>query len=196
MPFKVFKSCFCCLKNFVNKLKEKLKKGSAIFAFYSPRKFCFFNSSYNADFRKAKRILIRKDNPKRHLNGIKAAFMAKEKIAEEIAEKVADLISDARAVSSISETVKSLQNQVRQISVAFGKLEKRIENLEHRAENMGNNFKTFAVEADRIISEKTEGLSRENDETITKLLAEMQDLRDMVIEIKRNSRNDTAGKVM
>lgn len=122
--------------------------------------------------------------------------MPKEKIAEEIAEKVADLISNAQAVSRISEAVKSLQNQAGQISVAFGKLEKRIENLEHRAENMGGNFKTFAVEADRIISEKTEGLSRENDETITKIITEVQDLRDAVIEIKRNIRNDMAGKVM
>ncbi len=122
--------------------------------------------------------------------------MPKEKIAEEIAEKVVDLISDARAVSRISEAMKSMQNQVRLVSAEIGKMEKRIENLERRAENMGNNFKTFAVEADRIISEKTEGLSRENDEAISKLLSEMQDLRDMVIEIKRNSRNDTAGKVM
>lgn len=122
--------------------------------------------------------------------------MPKEKIAEEIAEKVADLISNAQAVSRISEAVKSLQNQAGQISAAFGKLEKRIENLERRAENMGSNFKTFAVEADRIISEKTEGLSRENDETITKIITEVQDLRDAVIEIKRNIRNDMAGKVM
>lgn len=122
--------------------------------------------------------------------------MAKEKIAEEIAEKVADLISNVQAVSRISEAMKSLQNQVMQVSADIGKMEKRIENIERRAENMGNNFKTFAVEADRIISEKTEGLSRENDETITKLLAEIQDLRDMVIEMKRNSANNMAGKVM
>lgn len=134
---------------------------------------------------------------KQPLKGIqrdKGAFMPKEKAAEEIAEKVVGLISDAQAVSQISEAVKSLQNQARQVSSELGKLEKRIENLEHRAENMGNNFKTFAVEADRIISEKTEALGRENDEAVTKLLSEVQDLRDMVIEMKRSA--GTAGKVM
>ncbi len=122
--------------------------------------------------------------------------MPEEKLAENIAEEVVSLISDAREVAGLSANVKSLQNQIRQVSAELGKLEKRIENIEHRAENMGNNFKTFAVEADRIISEKTEGMNKENDEMISKLLSEMQDLRDIVIEIKRNIRNDMAGKVM
>ncbi len=127
---------------------------------------------------------------------LEAMVMPKEKLAEKIAEEVVGLISDAREVAELSANVKSLQNRMSQISAEFGKMEKRIENLEHRVGNMGGNFKTFAMEADRIISEKTGEMNRENDEMISRLLSEMQDLRDVVIEMKRNSRNDMAGKVM
>lgn len=121
--------------------------------------------------------------------------MPEEKLAEKIAENVVELISDAREVAGLSSNVKSLQNRLAQMSAEFGKLERRIENLERRVENMGGNFKTFAVEADRIISEKTEEMNRENDEMISKLLTEMQDLRDVVIEMKRG-RIEGSGKVM
>lgn len=116
--------------------------------------------------------------------------MAQERVAEKIAEDVVDLISDAREVSRLSDTVKSLQNHVNQISAAIERLENRTANLEHRVENISNNFKTFAIEADRIISEKAEQMNRENDEMISKLLSEMQDLRDIVIETKRSRTED------
>ena len=61
----------------------------------------------------------------------------------------------------------------------MAKLKERIDALENRVEKYINNFKLAAVEAERLITEKTETLDEENQKRILHLQEQIEDLRDI-----------------
>ncbi len=109
-----------------------------------------------------------------------------DNIAEEIADETFDFFkSKFKGVLDVAEKSSRLNQTV---SSNMSNLDKRLNYMESRLENHIKNFNIVAVETDRLITEKTEDLARENDETIMKLVSDIQDLRDEVTRLKTDLR--------
>ncbi|MFQ6020811.1 MAG: hypothetical protein ACE5J4_02220 [Candidatus Aenigmatarchaeota archaeon] len=85
-------------------------------------------------------------------------------IAEEIAE----------------ETYKQVASKFRIVT----DLEIRVKRLEDIVKEHVDNFKVVAIETERMITEKYNELVRQQDESVTMLVSDIQDLRDEIIALK------------
>ncbi len=113
--------------------------------------------------------------------------MADKKFVENIAEEIVGMISDTKKLVSLSQDVENIKVQQNEYFKNIGRLENRIKQLENRLENHIADFKTVAVEVERMITERSESLSKEQQDTITSLRVEIEELRRTVVELKQRS---------
>lgn len=96
-------------------------------------------------------------------------------IAEEIADETFDLIgSKINGVVDVVEKHQTIQEGII----------KSIKRLESKLDSNAHGLEMDVVESERMLSEKFEELKSENEESILRLISDVQDLRDMVISLK------------
>jgi len=103
-----------------------------------------------------------------------AGKIASEPVAEKLVPiKIASSDSDGK-----SEEIFSCLNR----------LEERIDLLDAQMKRHFGNSKLVESEIGRLVSDKWESLSKETDECLTRMMGEMQDLRDIVIGLRSSVR--------
>lgn len=104
-------------------------------------------------------------------------------IIEEIAEEVADLIVDSKKLSDVLKTSKEKDVIQKRNLSEVTKMKERIRLLENRVEKYIKSFKIVAVEVERMITERTEEMNKENEQQIMHLQGQIEDLRTIMIRI-------------
>jgi len=97
-------------------------------------------------------------------------------VTEEIADEIVDLLLES-SPSKKSDVIE------RKLLGDIVKLEQRVFSLENRVEKFIKNFKISAVESERHISETSEELTKENEQNIMNLQAQMDELRATMIRL-------------
>lgn len=76
-----------------------------------------------------------------------------------------------------------------EIFSCLNRLEERIDLLDAQMKRHFGNSKLVESEIGRLVSDKWESLSKETDECLTRMMGEMQDLRDIVIGLRSSVRS-------
>jgi len=105
-------------------------------------------------------------------------------IDDELIDKIVDEIVTSIEVDKREKFYVDESVQKRNFA-EMAKFKERIVALENRVEKYVNNFKLAAVEAERLVTEKTETLNEENQKRILHLQEQIEDLRDMVKKISK-----------
>lgn len=80
-------------------------------------------------------------------------------------------------------------DKAEEIFSCLNRLEERIDLLDAQMKRHFGNSKLVESEIGRLVSDKWESLSKETDECLTRMMGEMQDLRDIVIGLRSSVRS-------
>ncbi|MFZ3077289.1 MAG: hypothetical protein WA139_02440 [Candidatus Aenigmatarchaeota archaeon] len=80
-------------------------------------------------------------------------------------------------------------DKAEEIFSCLNRLEERIDMLDAQMKRHFGNSKLVESEIGRLVSDKWESLSKETDECLTRMMGEMQDLRDIVIGLRSSVRS-------
>jgi len=80
-------------------------------------------------------------------------------------------------------------NKSEEIFSSINRLEERIDMLDAQMKRHFGNSKLVESEISRLVSDRWESLSKETDECLTRMMGEMQDLRDIVIGLRSSVRS-------
>jgi len=97
-------------------------------------------------------------------------------ITEEIADEIVKLVLKSKPSTEANAVEKKNLDDI-------AKLKQRIFSLENRVEKYIKNFKIVATEAERHLTERAEEISKENEQTIVNLQAQIEDLRTAMIRL-------------
>ncbi len=78
--------------------------------------------------------------------------------------------------------------KLEEVFACLTRLEERIDMLEAQMKRHFGNSKLVEAEINRLVSDRWDSLSRETDECLTRMMGEMQDLRDIVIGLRSSVR--------
>lgn len=96
--------------------------------------------------------------------------------------------SEIKTIRSIITSPSSQDKKAEEIFACINRLEERIDLLEAQMKRHFGNSKLVESEIGRLVSDKWESLSKETDECLTRMMGEMQDLRDIVIGLRSSVR--------
>lgn len=96
--------------------------------------------------------------------------------------------SEINSIRSIITSSPSSDKMREEVFACLNRLEERIDLLEAQMKRHFGNSKLVEAEIGRLVSNKWESLSKETDECLTRVMGEMQDLRDTVIGMRNSVR--------
>ncbi|TRZ54158.1 hypothetical protein D4Q76_02945 [archaeon] len=89
----------------------------------------------------------------------------------------------------VSVPIGTAGSDCEEIFSCLNRLEERIDMLDAQMKRHFGNSKLVESEIGRLVSDKWESLSKETDECLTRMMGEMQDLRDIVIGLRSSVRS-------
>ncbi len=96
--------------------------------------------------------------------------------------------SEVGSIKSIITSPPAADKKAEEIFACINRLEERIDMLEAQMKRHFGNSKLVETEINRLVADRWESLSRETDECLTRMMGEMQDLRDIVIGLRSSVR--------
>ncbi len=96
--------------------------------------------------------------------------------------------SEAKNIRNIITSRPASDSKSEEIFACINRLEERIDLLEAQMKRHFGNSKLVESEIGRLVSDRWESLSKETDECLTRMMGEMQDLRDIVIGLRSSVR--------
>lgn len=96
--------------------------------------------------------------------------------------------STAKEIRKIITASPASDSRSEEIFACINRLEERIDMLEAQMKRHFGNSKLVETEINKLVGERWESLSKETDECLTRMMGEMQDLRDIVIGLRRGIR--------
>lgn len=91
---------------------------------------------------------------------------------------------EVKNIRNIITSPNISDNKYEEIFACLNRLEERIDMLEQQIKRHIGNSRLVEEEIGKIVSSKWDSLSRETDECLTRVMGEMQDLRDIVIGLR------------
>jgi hypothetical protein len=116
----------------------------------------------------------------------KARFM--QEIETQLKFAKAEKPSQAGEIRNIITSPSSQDRKAEEIFACINRLEERIDLLEAQMKRHFGNSKLVEAEINKLVGERWESLSKETDECLTRMMGEMQDLRDIVIGVRSSVR--------
>ena len=108
-----------------------------------------------------------------------AILKEQTKLIDELADEIADMIIQAKKSATPKAEVKPDAVKTRSESG----LENRLAVIEERLNKLVNSFRIVAIEAERELNEKIEGVNKENEERIVRLQGQIETLRSAMIRL-------------
>jgi predicted S18 family serine protease len=109
----------------------------------------------------------------------------KEGTLDDLAEEIVKLMSNSKKLEDILNNVQeNKMTQTKNLSEIVA-LKNRIKNLEKRIDKSIKNSKINAVEAMRLMTERYEEVSREDDAKVTQLASKLEELKDMMVRLSK-----------
>ncbi len=96
--------------------------------------------------------------------------------------------SEVGNIKSIITSPPAPDKKAEEIFACINRLDERIDMLEAQMKRHFGNSKLVESEINRLVADRWESLSKETDECLTRMMGEMQDLRDIVIGVRSTVR--------
>ncbi len=135
-----------------------------------------------------KGIEIDKGRGMRDAHGSKASGVAEKLGFSGTSKPAGGFDSEARNIKDIITSRPVSDNKTEEIFASISRLEERIDMLEAQMKRHFGNSKLVETEINRLVADRWENLSKETDECLTRMMCEMQDLRDIVIGLRSTVR--------
>lgn len=116
----------------------------------------------------------------------RTSFM--QEIETQLKAAKAEKPSQAREIKNIITSRPASDSRSEEIFACINRLEERIDMLDAQMKRHFGNSKLVESEIGRLVSDKWDSLSKETDECLTRMMGEMQDLRDIVIGLRSSMR--------
>lgn len=118
-----------------------------------------------------------------------------KQMIDRIAEEVAEIVTNSKRLNSLFDSIKENEAVSRKSMNDIIRLKKRAESLENRIVEHIKQFKTVAVEAGRLVTEKSEELraaDEQMNQRITDLAGQIDDLRTAMIKLSNKVKEITS----
>ena len=121
------------------------------------------------------------------LKNVDSPFTREEKTTDQLADEIVEILLDSIASKgnpkNARERVTNLNSLERKDLMEIVKLKNRIAALENRVEKYIRSFQITATESERHLTEKSEELTKENQQDIMNLQAQIEDLRTAMVRL-------------
>ena len=104
----------------------------------------------------------------------------KQGALDELADEVAELVTNSEKLSDILKTTQENEIIQKRNSSEVATLKSRITNLENRINKLVKDFKTNLIEAERLVTEKSEEMNKENEQIVSNLQNQIAELRAII----------------
>lgn len=119
---------------------------------------------------------------------VKNIEIDKGKWTRDVSKPAGGFDSEVRSIKNIITSHPVSDNKSEEIFASMNRLEERIDMLEAQMKRHFGNSKLVETEINRLVADRWESLSKETDECLTRMMGEMQDLRDIVIGLRSTVR--------
>lgn len=111
-----------------------------------------------------------------------------QEIETQLKAAKAEKPSEIRGIRNIITSPSMPDRKMEEVFSSISRLEERIDLLDAQMKRHFGNSKLVESEIGRLVSDKWDSLSKETDECLTRMMGEMQDLRDIVIGLRSSVR--------
>lgn len=112
--------------------------------------------------------------------------LKQESELDKIADEFAELMLNSERLEDILKRGEENKIIQKRVSKDIDVIKNRIAILENRLNKLVNNFRIDIVEAERMITQKAEELNNENDQRITNLVSQVENLRGAMIRLSND----------
>lgn len=114
---------------------------------------------------------------------MKESLLKREIDLDALADEIVELIANSKKLTDILKVVQENEIIQKKNLSEVATLKNRITILENRLNNLVKSFRIDIVEAERMVSEKTEKIIEDSEQRVTHLTSQIEDLRDMIVRI-------------
>ncbi|MEM5797213.1 MAG: hypothetical protein QXD72_00050 [Candidatus Aenigmatarchaeota archaeon] len=114
---------------------------------------------------------------------MKESLLKREINLDALADEIVELIANSKKLTDILKVVQENEIIQKKNLSEVATLKNRITILENRLNNLVKSFRIDIVEAERMVSEKTEKIIEDSEQRVTHLTSQIEDLRDMIVRI-------------
>lgn len=116
------------------------------------------------------------------------AILKRENELDELVDEIVRLTTNSRKLAEILKTAQDNEAIQRRNLGELNNLKLRIIEIENRLDKLTKAFKTNSIETARLITENYEEINEENEQKIMNLQDQIESLRSMITEVKRDGK--------